>query len=67
MVHSDNFEDPATGVHTQEAESAWAVLTTAWNFEGRPPSVFGRKDVEAVEGIKRDHDKFLAGLSITIH
>ena len=26
MVHPDNFVDPATGVHMQEAESAWAVL-----------------------------------------
>ncbi|XP_044162823.1 uncharacterized protein LOC114951570 [Acropora millepora] len=26
VVHADNFVDPATGVHTQEAESAWAAL-----------------------------------------
>ena len=26
VVHADNFVDPATGVHTQEAESAWANL-----------------------------------------
>lgn len=26
VVHRDNFVDPATGVHTQEAESAWATL-----------------------------------------
>ena len=26
IVHADNFVDPATGVHTQEAESAWANL-----------------------------------------
>ena len=25
VVHRDNFIDPATGVHTQEAESAWAI------------------------------------------
>ena len=25
-MHSDNFVDPGTGVHMQEAESAWAVL-----------------------------------------
>ena len=26
VVHADNFVDPVTGVHTQEAESAWANL-----------------------------------------
>lgn len=26
VVHADNFMDPVTGVHTQEAESAWANL-----------------------------------------
>ena len=26
MVHQNNFVDPLTGVHTQEAESAWARL-----------------------------------------
>ncbi|CAH3023529.1 unnamed protein product [Porites evermanni] len=26
VVHRENFVDPATGVHTQEAESAWANL-----------------------------------------
>nr|XP_058971974.1 uncharacterized protein LOC131798329 [Pocillopora verrucosa] len=26
VVHADNFVDPATGVHTQEAESVWANL-----------------------------------------
>jgi len=26
VVHADNFADPVTGVHTQEAESAWANL-----------------------------------------
>lgn len=26
VVHSENFVDPATGIHTQEAESAWANL-----------------------------------------
>nr|XP_058970578.1 uncharacterized protein LOC131796979 [Pocillopora verrucosa] len=26
VVHQDNFVDPLTGVHTQEAESAWARL-----------------------------------------
>ena len=26
VVHQDNFVDPVTGVHTQEAESAWAQL-----------------------------------------
>ena len=26
VVHSENFVDPATGFHTQEAESAWANL-----------------------------------------
>lgn len=25
-MHADNFVDPATAVHTQEAESAWAAL-----------------------------------------
>lgn len=26
VVHQDNFVDPVTGIHTQEAESAWARL-----------------------------------------
>ena len=26
VVHRDNFVDPVTGIHTQEAESAWARL-----------------------------------------
>ena len=26
VVHRDNFVDPRTGIHTQEAESAWARL-----------------------------------------
>lgn len=26
VVHADNFVDPVSGVHTQEAESAWANL-----------------------------------------
>ena len=26
VVHANNFVDPETGVHTQEAESAWANL-----------------------------------------
>ena len=26
VVHQNNFVDPLTGVHTQEAESAWARL-----------------------------------------
>ena len=26
VVHADNFVDPVTGFHTQEAESAWANL-----------------------------------------
>ena len=26
VVHRNNFVDPATGIHTQEAESAWANL-----------------------------------------
>ena len=26
VVHAGNFVDPATGIHTQEAESAWANL-----------------------------------------
>ena len=26
VVHADHFVDPITGVHTQEAESAWAQL-----------------------------------------
>lgn len=26
VVHQDNFVDPLTGIHTQEAESAWARL-----------------------------------------
>lgn len=26
VVHADNFVDPVTGVHTQEAESSWATL-----------------------------------------
>ena len=26
VVHTNNFVDPITGVHTQEAESAWAQL-----------------------------------------
>ena len=26
VVHADNFVDPVTGVHTQEAELAWANL-----------------------------------------
>ena len=26
VVHADNFVDPVTGVHTQEAESAWTKL-----------------------------------------
>ena len=26
MVHQNNFVDPLTGIHTQEAESAWARL-----------------------------------------
>ena len=25
-MHNDNFVDPLTGVHTQEAEAAWARL-----------------------------------------
>lgn len=26
VVHRNNFVDPATGIHTQEAESAWARI-----------------------------------------
>ena len=26
VVHADHFVDPVTGIHTQEAESAWATL-----------------------------------------
>ena len=26
VVHEDNFVDPVTRVHTQEAESTWATL-----------------------------------------
>ena len=26
VIHRDNFVDPVTGIHTQEAESAWAHL-----------------------------------------
>ena len=26
VVHADNFVDPISGVYTQEAESAWAIL-----------------------------------------
>ena len=64
VVHSHNFVDPATGVHTSEAESAWAALKgSIKQRRGISKEDFqaylDRKDMEAVDGIKRDHDKFL--------
>lgn len=32
VVHADNFVDPATGIHTQEAESAWAQSSNDGGF-----------------------------------
>ena len=50
VVHSQNFLDPTTGVHTQEAESAWNNLKGPVR-ERRLPVVFKRQNVEAMEGI----------------
>ena len=50
VVHSQNFLDPTTGVHTQEAESAWNNLKGPVR-ERRPPVVFKRQNVEAMERI----------------